>query len=480
MARKKSRARRRAARAASPASALLSLCVIAKDEEALLPGCLDSVASLADQLLVLDTGSSDGTARVARAHGARVHRFTWRDDFAAARNAVLAHARGRWVLVLDADERLAPAALPVIRAALREGGFDLGLLPLHDAASLEATAEQVLSGAQLRREPVLLPRLFRRTRDLAWEGVVHESPRRWMCAPGRRSRVLQAPIIHYGEVASLRQSRDKSARNLELLRRRCAAATEDLHARTYLAEELFKLGRLDEAWEESQLAWAMAQGAAQGRPSGLARVAGLRMLLLVQRERCAEALETYACCKHDARHPNLAFFAAISMEAVALRSDDPQRQGELLRQARALLRFCREQQGGLFLVPPIGGVTSWWAASRLGQVLLQLGEPQQALLAFEDALRCRPGLLEAGLGRAEALLDCGRIREALLVLEPLLQEGGADASLLVAQACHDLGDAAQERFFLERAYRSARKDLKAPFRLARLNALISASRDRAP
>src|SRR5207248_6049870 len=86
--------------------ARVSLSMIVKDEEANLPGCLLSVADLVDEIVVVDTGSSDQTREVARQHGARVHDFPWIDDFAAARNESLRHATGDWIFWLDADDRL--------------------------------------------------------------------------------------------------------------------------------------------------------------------------------------------------------------------------------------------------------------------------------------------------------------------------------------------------------------------------------------
>jgi hypothetical protein len=89
-----------------PTGGRLSVLLIARDEEASLGRCLASVKEVAHQIIVVDTGSTDRTVEIAREHGAEVHAFEWCDDFAAARNAALEHARGDWVLVLDADEEL--------------------------------------------------------------------------------------------------------------------------------------------------------------------------------------------------------------------------------------------------------------------------------------------------------------------------------------------------------------------------------------
>ena len=86
----------------------LSLCMIVKNEEAHLGKCLISVKDIADEMIVVDTGSSDKTREIAAAFGARVFDFVWTDDFSEARNYSLAQAAGDWILVLDGDETLSP------------------------------------------------------------------------------------------------------------------------------------------------------------------------------------------------------------------------------------------------------------------------------------------------------------------------------------------------------------------------------------
>ena len=81
----------------------LSLCMIARDEAAFLDQCLGSVRGLVDQIVVVDTGSTDDTAQVARRHGALVLEHAWQGNFSLARNFGLEQASGDWVLVLDCD-----------------------------------------------------------------------------------------------------------------------------------------------------------------------------------------------------------------------------------------------------------------------------------------------------------------------------------------------------------------------------------------
>ena len=104
----------------------ITLCLIVRDEERFLPGCLASVAGAVGQIVVVDTGSRDRTREIAAAAGAALVDHPWAEDFAAARNAALPYVTGQWILVLDADERLAPGAGAALAAATRAGGFDLG------------------------------------------------------------------------------------------------------------------------------------------------------------------------------------------------------------------------------------------------------------------------------------------------------------------------------------------------------------------
>ena len=86
----------------------LSVCMIVKDEEETLPICLKSIKDIADEIIVVDTGSKDKTVEVAKSFGAKVYFFKWINDFSAARNESLKYATSDWLLVLDADEYLLP------------------------------------------------------------------------------------------------------------------------------------------------------------------------------------------------------------------------------------------------------------------------------------------------------------------------------------------------------------------------------------
>lgn len=141
---------------------LLAACLIVKDGAGTLSRCLDSVAGFVDEIVVYDTGSTDGTQQLARDHGARVVDGFWDDDFARARNAALAAVSADWVLSIDADECLSgdPAALRTMLTGL---GASLIAVERHD----------VLPGATGSYR-FRTPRVFRRD-GAVWTGRVHES-----------------------------------------------------------------------------------------------------------------------------------------------------------------------------------------------------------------------------------------------------------------------------------------------------------------
>ena len=101
----------------------LSLCMIVKNEAKALPKCLSSVKNVVDEMIVLDTGSTDNTPKIAAKLGAKVHHYQWCNDFSAARNEALKYVSGDWVLVLDADETLNPEVISSLREVLKMEGY---------------------------------------------------------------------------------------------------------------------------------------------------------------------------------------------------------------------------------------------------------------------------------------------------------------------------------------------------------------------
>lgn len=216
----------------------LSLCMIVRNEAEFLDGCLKSVEGAVDEIVVVDTGSDDATPAIASSHGARVVPFAWCDDFSAARNESLRHASGDWVLVLDADERLAPGSVPVLRALLDDASCG--------AYTLLITGEHHHS-AGVSKQANSYPRLFRRLPGVRFEGNVHEqvSP----SLQRNQVRTLRSNIVihHLGYARSWAVVQEKARRNAALLQVRVASHRNDAYAWFQLGCTLSLLGKYGEA-----------------------------------------------------------------------------------------------------------------------------------------------------------------------------------------------------------------------------------------
>jgi len=214
--------------------------MIVRDEAANLPGALGSVQGVAQELIVVDTGSTDDSAAIAQALGARVLHFAWCDDFARARNVALEAARGDWVLCLDADQQLNPASLPALERALQR----------QDVLAQRVTIELLTAAADDRANPLKdgralavlqsFPqlRLFRRDARIRFQGRVHEDVADSLLAIGSSEWPESGvSLCDHGYVQASERER-KRARNLALLQRVHEEAPDALYPAYKLAISL--------------------------------------------------------------------------------------------------------------------------------------------------------------------------------------------------------------------------------------------------
>lgn len=204
----------------------LALVMIARDEAVSIARALESARPHVDRSIVLDTGSADATRDIATSAGAEVHSFTWCDDFAAARNAALAHSDADWNLILDADEWIEAGADAL---ATLPDGAEVGEVRV--ASRMDPAGAEGIAQAWL---PRLLPRGVR------YAGRIHEQP-----VSGLPRLRLPLTLGHDGYTAeSLAR---KGARNETLLMRELEGAPQDAYLWFQLAKEHQARGRAPQA-----------------------------------------------------------------------------------------------------------------------------------------------------------------------------------------------------------------------------------------
>ncbi|MEI6154990.1 MAG: glycosyltransferase, partial [Deltaproteobacteria bacterium] len=189
----------------------ISLSMIVKNESECLERCLESVLPLVDEMVIVDTGSTDGTPDIARQCGAHVYSFPWNDDFSAARNFALSKVKGEWTLVMDADEVIAQRDIDKIKALLGSGRADAYRLVLRNYVA-DANYANTQPNPKDYQEgngypafiPVPLIRIFRTGPDIRFEGCVHETLDSSLVRAGKRVADSGIPIHHYGKAMTAR------------------------------------------------------------------------------------------------------------------------------------------------------------------------------------------------------------------------------------------------------------------------------------
>jgi len=403
------------------AMTMLSLCMIVRDESAMLPACLESVRGVVDELVVVDTGSTDDTRELARALGAKVLEHPWCEDFAAPRNTGLAACTSDWVLVLDADERLTRSGGAALLLALESAAFDCGLLPLHNAARVDSAFDAVVNGSERIAEVAYLPRLLRRTSDLRYTGIIHENVGEW-ASKGRRHAILRGvDIVHLGGVPDVRAKRDKYRRNVRLLEAACARNPDDPSLWGYLAYEHQEAGERGAARRAADAGWKVVLAGTSIFALTMLRLATARAWLQVQSDELVGATETLDQAGDlIAAQPDIHFIRGCISELEALRADTLGVRAARLADARRHVAAARACRDAVHLQRFIHGSTGWAAETRLGVVELLEGDAAAALSSFDAALAENTEALEARCGRVEALLLSGDARAALREVQPAL------------------------------------------------------------
>lgn len=211
----------------------LSLSMIVKDEAETLSRILSDVSSFCDELIIADTGSSDGTPEIAAAAGAKVVNVPWVDNFSAARNASLEACTGDWVIWLDADDRIPPSSQKEFTRIIADLEDDVDVLVAPYYVEFDDFGHCIRS---LNRERVL-----RRAANLRWVGSIHESVNTSIA----RLRVEPTLVVEHRPTAA--QESRKDGRNMRIIEKVYAAGDRSIRLLYHRAMELLCDGKYEDA-----------------------------------------------------------------------------------------------------------------------------------------------------------------------------------------------------------------------------------------
>ena len=372
----------------------LSLSMIVRNEAERLEGCLASVAGFVDEMVVVDTGSSDATPAIAARCGARVHRLPWPGDFAPARNAALDLVRGDWVLVLDADEQLLESAREPLRRLM--------------------TADDLLVVNLLRQERGArqspyssVSRLFRRHPEIRWSRPYHsliddsvldllERERQW-----RIATCATPALIHDGYRPELLAGSDKATR----LRRAMEAELERSPGDPYACA---KLGGLELSEGRRERGIALLEAGLTRCPASAVPERYELLLHLAMAETGADPDRAEALYRQALALPletRLSLGARINLAGLLVDRAAGLAAGEQ-RQAR-LEEAARLCETATAAAPEVA--TAW---ASLGQEERQRGRLNAAIAAYRRAVALDPDQPAPHQNLAAALLLAGDIAGA--------------------------------------------------------------------
>ena len=210
----------------------ISLCMIAKNEEKYIEQCLNSVNELVDEIVIVDTGSTDRTKEIAKKFNAKLFDFEWIDDFSAARNESLKHATKDWILVLDADEVIDKEAAKVIKDFIKKNEYDAFSFIQKNYTNDSSIAGFVVEEHK-KKDSVysgwygsIIARLFRNKKGYEFSGTVHELAEPSIEAKNGKIGVTNIPIYHYGNT-SPEVVKKKREYYLELCRKKAKQKPSD-------------------------------------------------------------------------------------------------------------------------------------------------------------------------------------------------------------------------------------------------------------
>jgi GT2 family glycosyltransferase/predicted Zn-dependent protease len=360
----------------------VSLTMIVRNEAHNLPDCLGGLDRLFDEIVVVDTGSTDGTKAVAESLGARVFDFPWVDDFSAARNAALDHATGDWAFWLDADDRIDDDNRARLQAL-----FDA--LPNGNAAYV-VKCRCVPNGPGAPATVVDHVRLFRRVPDVRWEHRVHEQILLPVRRAGHPVHFTDARVDHVGYSDPDLRAR-KLERDLRLLRLEAAERPDDPFT-------LFNLGSVyNEQGRPAEAVPALRKSLELSHPSD-SIVRKLYALIAQCHRRLGQAPEALCACKEGRRHyPDDA--ELLFVEALAR-----QETGDPAGAEGCLRRLIGGGEGEHFASVD-SGLRGFKARHNLAILLLGQGRGPEAEAQWRSALAEEPGFLPARVGLAELYLD---------------------------------------------------------------------------
>ena len=362
--------------------------MIVKDEETSLATCLESVGDLVQEIIILDTGSTDNTITIAKQAGAQVYQFPWNHDFAAARNQALKYTNGEWVLVLDADEVLTPEIAAHIKQAIESPKTLVVNLVRQEVGAMQSPYS-------------LVSRLFRRHPQIEfnrpYHALIDDSVAKLQQQEPHWQVVSLTPvaILHYGYQPGAIAAKNKSQIAQKAMEAYLANHPGDPYVCSKLGALYLKIG-------EVQKGFQLLQRGLQAQ----------NLTAPLQFELHYHLANTYAN-QQDPNQAALHYQQAIAQPILPqLKLGAYNNLGSLL-QAAGQLPLAKQAYQKALAIDPNFTIAHY----NLGMTLKAMGLFVEAIASYQKAIQLNPNYAPAYQNLGVALLKIGKLPESLSAFE---------------------------------------------------------------
>lgn len=391
----------------------LSLCMIVKNEESSLPNTLNSVKDVVDEMVVLDTGSTDKTVEIAKEFGAKVYHFEWCNDFSVARNEALKYVKGKWVLVLDADEVLTPGIVGDMKKAMKRPRHLVINLIRHEIGASQSPYSLV--SRLFRNHPELrFSRPYHAMVDDSVQDLLQREPD-WQIVS-----LSSIAIEHYGYQPEAIAALDKYNRARIAMEGFLARHPTDPYTCSKLGSLYVQINRISEGIK------LMKRGlkASEIDPSVLFELHYHLGNAYTRASNPNLAAKHYQAAIQQQILPQLKLGAYNNFGNLLLNAGD-------LNNAKTAFEMVVKIDSSL----PAG-------YNNLGMVLKSLGELEEAIAAYKKAIHLKPDYADAYQSLGVVLLKLGRVSESLSAFGKAIaihEKNNPDEAQRIRQELQEMG-----------------------------------------
>ncbi len=358
--------------------------MIVKNEEASLPQCLNSVKDAVDEMVILDTGSTDRTLEIAREFGARVYQFEWCNDFSVARNQALNYVQGKWVLVLDADEVLTRDIVPQIKRAIKNKQY-LVINLLRKEVGASQSPYSLVSRLFRRHPEIRFSRPYHALIDDSVQDLLQREPQ-W--------QVISLPTVaieHYGYQPGAIAALDKSSRARQAMEGFLKTHPNDAYVCSKLGALYIQINQVSEGIELLERGLKATQVEAP--------------VLFELHYHLGNAYTRLQRFESALEHYQVAIGQPILL---SLKLGAYNNLGNLLLNVGDLSNAKKAYETTLKIDPSFAA-----GHNNLGMVLKALGQLEGAIASYQKAIELNPNYADAYQNLGVVLLKVGKVLESL-------------------------------------------------------------------